>query len=79
MLYRWRVRLEPSFYERRAPRCSGVLKPCASLHARSIAFGTLISAVSKGMLKPTADRQTHWNFGDPHGNPVSLEEFLAQQ
>jgi hypothetical protein len=21
----------------------------------------------------------HWNFGDPHGNPVSLDEFLAQK
>jgi len=31
------------------------------------------------MLKPTANLQTHWNFGDPHGNPVSLEEFLTQQ
>jgi hypothetical protein len=31
------------------------------------------------MLKPTADRQTHWNFGDSHGNPVSMEEFLAEQ
>jgi hypothetical protein len=31
------------------------------------------------MLKPTANRQTHWNFGDPHDNPVSLEEFLTQQ
>jgi hypothetical protein len=39
----------------------------------------LISAVSKGMLKPTVNRQTHWNFGDPRGGPVSLEEFLAQQ
>jgi hypothetical protein len=39
----------------------------------------LISAVSKGMLKPTVNRQTHWNFGDPHGGPVPLEEFLAQQ
>ena len=29
--------------------------------------------------KPTVNRQTHWNFGNPHGNPVSLEEFLAQQ
>ena len=55
------------------------LKPSASLYARSIAFGTLISAVSKGMLKPTANRQTHWNFGDPQDSPVSLEEFLAEQ
>ena len=29
--------------------------------------------------KPPVNRQTHWNFGDPHGNPVSLEEFLTQQ
>jgi hypothetical protein len=46
------------------------IKPSASLDARSIAFGTLISAVSEGILKPTADRQTHWNFGNPRGNPV---------
>jgi hypothetical protein len=31
------------------------------------------------MHEPTANRQTHWNFGNPRGNPVSLEEFLAQQ
>jgi hypothetical protein len=48
------------------------------ISGRSIAFGTLTSAVSKVMLKPT-NRQTHWNFGDPHGDPVSPEEFLAQQ
>ena len=29
--------------------------------------------------KPTVNRQAHWNFGNPHGNAVSLEEFLAQQ
>jgi hypothetical protein len=37
----------------------------------------VISEVSAA--KPTVNRQTHWNFGNPHGNPVSLEEFLAQQ
>jgi hypothetical protein len=42
-------------------------------------LGTLIWAASKGMLKPTANRQTHWNFGGPRGNPVSLEKFLAEQ
>ena len=31
------------------------------------------------MHEPAINRQTHWNFGNPHGNPVSLEEFLAQQ
>jgi hypothetical protein len=29
--------------------------------------------------KPKIDRQTHWNFGNPNGNPLSLEEFLAEQ
>jgi hypothetical protein len=31
------------------------------------------------MLKPTADRQTHWNFGDSRGASLSLDEFLAQK
>jgi hypothetical protein len=38
-----------------------------------------ISAESRGMLKPTAKRPRHWNFGDPDGKPVSLEEFLTEQ
>ncbi len=29
--------------------------------------------------KPPVNRQTHWDFGNPHGDPVPLEEFLAQQ
>jgi hypothetical protein len=29
--------------------------------------------------KPKIDRQTHWNFGNPNGNPVSLKEFLTQK
>ena len=29
--------------------------------------------------KPPVNRQTHWNFGNPHGDPVPLEEFLAHQ
>ena len=31
------------------------------------------------MLKPTANRQTHWNFGDSRGASLSLDEFLAQK
>ena len=31
------------------------------------------------MLKPTADSQTHWNFGDSRGTSLSLDEFLAQK
>ena len=53
--------------------------PSASLHAQSIAFGTSISAVSKGMLKPTANRQPRWNFGDSRGTSLSVDEFLAQK
>jgi hypothetical protein len=29
--------------------------------------------------KPSADRQTHWNFGDSSSTPVSLDEFLNQK
>jgi len=29
--------------------------------------------------KHPIDLEMRWNFGDPHGDPVSLEEFLAQQ
>src|ERR1700730_8514834 len=29
--------------------------------------------------KPKIDRQTHLNFGNPNGNPVSLKEFLTQK
>jgi hypothetical protein len=56
-----------------------ITRPSASLYAQSIAFGTPISAVSKGMLKPTANRQTRWNFGDSRGTSLSLDEFLAQK
>jgi hypothetical protein len=31
------------------------------------------------MPEPTANLRTHWNFGDPRGAPVTLEEFLAEQ
>jgi hypothetical protein len=44
----------------------------------TIAFGTPLSAVFKGMLKPTANRQTLWNFGDSRGTSLSLDEFLAK-
>jgi hypothetical protein len=45
----------------------------------SIAFGTPISAVSKSMLEPTADRQPRWNFVDSRSPSLSLDEFLAQK
>jgi len=31
------------------------------------------------MLKPTANRETRWNFGDSRGTSLSLDEFLAQK
>ena len=73
------VRLPSPDDARPALVCSGVLLNLPHLRARSIAFGTLISAVSKGMPKPTANRQTCWNFGDSRSISLSLDEFLAQK
>jgi hypothetical protein len=38
----------------------------------------MVLSVATGAKHPI-DRKTHWNFGDPHGHPVSLDEFLAQK
>jgi len=61
------------------PHAGAGSKPSTSLHAQSIAFRTLNSAVFKGVLKPTSNRQPLWNFGDSRGTSLSLDEFLAQK
>jgi hypothetical protein len=40
---------------------------------------TIMSIRETPAGKAIANRQTHWNFGNPRGTPVSLDEFLAEK